>query len=280
MIRLCAFDLDGTLLDPHGRLSPGNAGAVVELSESGTVIALISGRPPCYTGGFFHQLGICGFTAASNGAFISSPEGDIIRFDPFPERLTAQITSLLDENGARYALQTVNGIIGNKEASSSISERFINYCSMVSSFGIDTRLPLTDPIIGGRAVPGVLKIAVTGGSLPLQDYQAAISSAFPSLTVSFSGATVLDINLPGNSKGNALEMICSHLGVSRDDVCSFGDYNNDIPMFRSSGISFAMGNAGDAVKSEADHITAPNYDDGVAEAIRRTLLPLNNEVSE
>lgn len=278
MIKLCAFDLDGTLLDAHGVLSAANAEAVRDLYRSGTAISLISGRPPCYTEGFFLQLGISGFTAASNGAFISGPGGSIIRCDPFPERLTAQVTAFLEERGARYSLQTRDGIVGNREAPSAISERFVNYCSMTSSFGLDIPLPATDDRIGGCMISGVLKIAVTGGCLPLANYLSEISSSFPLLTVSFSGDTVLDINLPGNSKGDALETICRSLGIAGKDVCSFGDYNNDISMFRSSGIAVAMGNATDAVRAEADHITAGNNEDGVAEAICRILLPINNEV--
>ena len=279
MIRLCAFDLDGTLLDSHGILSADTAKAVRELFRSGAAIALVSGRPPCYTNGFFLQMGIRGFSASSNGAFITSPSGDIIRNNPFPAQLTAELTVMLEKHGARYALQTQSGIIGNRAASASISERFVNYRSMMSSFGLDVRLPETVSDIGGRLIPDVLKIAVTGGNLALTEYRSLISSSFPFLAVSFSGDTVLDINLPSDSKGSALVAIAEVLDVCMEDICCFGDYNNDIPMFRHSGFSIAMGNAGDAFKTEVDFIEKTNDEDGVAETIRRILLPMNrNEV--
>lgn len=272
MIRLCAFDLDGTLLDSCGVLSDRNAAALKVLADSGITVALISGRPPCYTEGFFLRIGADGFTAASNGAFISSPAYGILRSSTFSPRLISEVTSLLEKNGARFSIQTREGITGNSPVTPALAVRFVNYCEMTGAFGDGYGLPAADPGIAGKETEGVLKIAVTGGEHPLTEYMALIRSHFPSLSVSFSGDTVLDINLPGNSKGAALREIARMLNVPREDTCSFGDYDNDIPMFTESGLSVAMANATDAVKAVADHITAANDEDGVAEAIYSLIL--------
>ncbi len=42
---------------------------------------------------------------------------------------------------------------------------------------------------------------------------------------------------------------------------------NDLAMFRTSGLSIAMGNATDDVKKQATHVTASNEDEGFAGAI-------------
>jgi hypothetical protein len=42
---------------------------------------------------------------------------------------------------------------------------------------------------------------------------------------------------------------------------------NDFAMFRTSGTSFAMGNATDDVKKVATHVTASNEDEGFAKAM-------------
>jgi hydroxymethylpyrimidine pyrophosphatase-like HAD family hydrolase len=44
-------------------------------------------------------------------------------------------------------------------------------------------------------------------------------------------------------------------------------------MFKQSGFSIAMGNAGDDVKSNASVVTDSNEDDGFAKAVSRFLLP-------
>jgi hypothetical protein len=43
--------------------------------------------------------------------------------------------------------------------------------------------------------------------------------------------------------------------------------HNDVAMFAASGLSFAMGNASDEVKSHAKRVTASNEEDGFAKAM-------------
>lgn len=58
-----------------------------------------------------------------------------------------------------------------------------------------------------------------------------------------------------------------HLGISTDTVATIGDMENDLAMFKTSGVSFAMGNAADDVKKLATHVTASNEDEGFAKAV-------------
>ena len=52
----------------------------------------------------------------------------------------------------------------------------------------------------------------------------------------------------------------------------FGDYDNDLPMFRRAGYPVAMGNATDEIKRHAWQVTAPNTEDGLAQAIEKYVL--------
>ena len=81
----------------------------------------------------------------------------------------------------------------------------------------------------------------------------------------------LDVTPPGHDKGTFVESIARRLGVSTDAVATIGDMQNDIAMFRKSGLSFAMGNATDDVKHHATHVTASNEEDGFAKAMETIL---------
>ena len=48
---------------------------------------------------------------------------------------------------------------------------------------------------------------------------------------------------------------------------------NDVAMFRKSGLSIAMGNASPEVKRLADAVTLSNDEDGFATAVERLILP-------
>jgi len=77
----------------------------------------------------------------------------------------------------------------------------------------------------------------------------------------------LDITPPGSDKGTFVRTMAHRLGVSTDAVATVGDMQNDLPMFRASGLSFAMGNATDDVKRQATRVTASNEEDGFAKAM-------------
>jgi Cof subfamily protein (haloacid dehalogenase superfamily) len=81
----------------------------------------------------------------------------------------------------------------------------------------------------------------------------------------------LDITPPGVDKGTFVAAIAHRLGISTDAVATIGDMQNDIAMFRKSGLSFAMGNATDDVKHHATHVTASNEEEGFAKAMETIL---------
>lgn len=62
------------------------------------------------------------------------------------------------------------------------------------------------------------------------------------------------------------------MGIPLENVMVFGDYDNDLPMFRRAGYPVAMGNAMEDVKRAAWQVTAPNTEDGLAQAIEKYVL--------
>jgi hydroxymethylpyrimidine pyrophosphatase-like HAD family hydrolase len=81
----------------------------------------------------------------------------------------------------------------------------------------------------------------------------------------------LDITPPGRDKGTFVQAMSKRLGISTDAIATIGDMQNDLAMFRVSGLSFAMGNATDDVKKVATHVTTSNEDEGFAGAIDKIL---------
>ena len=61
------------------------------------------------------------------------------------------------------------------------------------------------------------------------------------------------------------------LGIPTDAVATIGDMQNDLAMFRKSGLSIAMGNATDDVKQQATKVTASNEEEGFAKAMEMVL---------
>jgi hypothetical protein len=82
----------------------------------------------------------------------------------------------------------------------------------------------------------------------------------------------LDVTPPCLDKGTVVEAIARHLSVLPAAIAVLGDMDNDLPMFRSAGVSIAMGNATPDVQRQATYVTASNAEDGFAQAVDRFIL--------
>ena len=69
------------------------------------------------------------------------------------------------------------------------------------------------------------------------------------------------------NKGIGLQKLSSYLNIDSNQIASIGDSFNDLSMFKTANISFAMGNAQEEVKKQADIVVSDNDHDGVKEAI-------------
>ena len=82
----------------------------------------------------------------------------------------------------------------------------------------------------------------------------------------------LDITHPDANKGAVVTRLSELLAVPGDRIATIGDGPNDVLMFRRSGLSIAVGNAGDEVKAAAGKVTASNEEEGFAQAMERYVL--------
>lgn len=87
------------------------------------------------------------------------------------------------------------------------------------------------------------------------------ANAPASLSAFRSCAQYFEIMPQGTDKGSGLCRLRELLGVPREDSCAIGDYENDIAMLRSAGISAAP-SSGDASAKQAAQIVVGDCTDG------------------
>lgn len=86
-----------------------------------------------------------------------------------------------------------------------------------------------------------------------------------------SEAAWIDISNYNVHKGTTVMELQKKLNISKEETIAFGDGYNDLELFAQAGISFAMENAFDEVKSRADFITKNNNENGVLRAIEKLI---------
>lgn len=83
------------------------------------------------------------------------------------------------------------------------------------------------------------------------------------------------INSRGIDKGVGIEEVIKMLSASSKDVIAIGDSETDVPLFKISALSIALGNASEAVKSKATMSVSGKSGEGVIEALDRIATELS-----
>jgi len=97
-------------------------------------------------------------------------------------------------------------------------------------------------------------------------------SEFPQLVAVSGVPTNLEITMATADKGNGMIKLGEYLGITREEIMTCGDSENDMAMIVAAGFGVAMANGTDEVKEAANYITSSNEEDGVAEVIEKFVL--------
>lgn len=84
----------------------------------------------------------------------------------------------------------------------------------------------------------------------------------------------IHINSKGINKGRGFSEVLTMLSASPSDVIAIGDSETDVPLFKISGQSIALGNAVESVKSHASMTVSGKAGDGVIEALEYIAVKL------
>lgn len=74
------------------------------------------------------------------------------------------------------------------------------------------------------------------------------------------------------TKRHSIRKLLRMLDVKIGETIGVGDSNNDLPLFESSGLKVAMGNASEELKRQANYVAPSVAEDGVADVIARFII--------
>jgi Cof subfamily protein (haloacid dehalogenase superfamily) len=82
----------------------------------------------------------------------------------------------------------------------------------------------------------------------------------------------LDVTHPEANKGYVVTRLSEILRIPTQQIATIGDMPNDMAMFEKSGISIAMGQAAEEVRSAATYTTSSSEEEGFAKAVEEFVL--------
>lgn len=257
-VALVVSDVDGTLLTKNKILTDGARNAVQRLHDAGIAFTIISSRPIIGMRFLIEPLGITLPVGAFNGSSIVDPQMKPVEQHLISASAAKRSLDVLNEFGVDIWLFTNEKWLtrnGNGEYVSHEKLAIRTDPTLVADF--TPYLSAACKIVGSSSDPALLQRCETTMQQALGTLATAVRSQ----------SYYLDVTPPGCDKGTFVEAIAGRLGISTDVVATIGDMQNDLAMFRKSGVSIAMGNATDDVKRLATHVTRSNEDEGFAGAI-------------
>ena len=278
-MKMIVTDLDGTLLDSKGRIPEKNSRSLIEAEAEGIEIVIATGRNYRNARELCAAAGLRPHIVSNNGAFIFTKEGIRVHARTIEEEIVRDASAWLDAREYLYFANTDTGsfvphgaaerIIREFETSNDIlpgisAETIDGLCSVIRN--VSTAADL-DTI--ARANPGTITaICADRAKLEMGKERFRAHSA---LTMTAGGNHLFEMNEPSASKGNAVEILASRLGIPLSAVMAIGDHHNDLSMFEKAGVSVAMSNASDDIKRRCSRQTLSNDECGVAHAVRSVL---------
>ena len=270
-IRLIAADLDGTLFDEKKQISRRNLEALCRAAARGILFVTATGRIYEAIPNELKELPGARFAIVVNGSGIYDREKkELIHREEIPAERAAALCRFMKRYHSMYdCYQNGKGYVDQY-----YYDRIDTYCRPeYRPMYRATRSAVKDleEQILRKGDVQKLQMFFTDGELRLKA-MSELREAFPDMAVTSSVPNNIEVNIRAANKGNALRILCNHLGIDLSQTMAFGDGGNDITMLRCAGTGVAMANACREAKEAADDVTADNEKDGVAVYLEKHVL--------
>lgn len=276
MIKLFAMDLDGTSLDSNSILREETIKALKKLDENGIKFVFTSGRAMPSVRYLMSLTGIDNPSVTNNGALAYINKENIIYQNPLKYEEVEELIKFSEENKLFYQFYDMDTYYSNRIW----PERF-DHLENNSLYGMNYQVNFsfsTDPLKELKLRKNLaFKFQIFPNiKNPEEERKILEKVDLMDLYPTTSAFGMVEIMQKNVNKFNGLSEIGNFLGISKEEMAAIGDQDNDIPMLKNVGLSFAMGNAIDEVKEIVDYTVSTNDDFGLVDAINIVLEKNSN----
>lgn len=273
-IQLIAVDLDGTLLNSRHELTERTEKALRAAIDKGVHVVLATGKTRASATSLIARLGLTSPGIFLQGLAVYNGDGSLRHQTLLDTAVARQVITFAEDRG--FTVTAYSGTTMYVRARNADTAVLVEYGEPEpQAVGPLQNLLDKTPVnkLLALHIADRRRVAALRWQLGMQLGRAAklTQAAIPEM---------LEIVPPGASKGAALKGLLKELNIPAENVLALGDAENDIEMLQLAGVGVAMANAQQMVKDAADHITASNDADGVAEAIERFVLRAEEPAAE
>jgi Cof subfamily protein (haloacid dehalogenase superfamily) len=262
-VRLVVADVDGTPVTPDKIVTRRARAVARTLIEMGIRFTITSGRPPRGMKMLIDELHLEDPITAFNGGVVVRPDLSIIREHRVPAAAARSAIDVL----TRHELET--WVYDEKDwYVTSRHGRHVGQEQWTVQFP-----PIVVPTYEGLLDRVVKIVGVSDDDEAMARCVTEMQQRFGHhLSAALSQPYYLDVTHPDANKGEVVRALSALLAIPAAQIATIGDMPNDVPMFRNSGLSIAMGNADSDVQHAASFVTTSNTEEGFATAMEKFVL--------
>lgn len=257
---LVFFDIDGTLL-PYGedKIDKDVIKAINETKSDDTEVFICTGRCRMQAMDYIKQLETTSFIC-SNGQDVVY-QGKQVYSNVFDANLKQKLIKIFEEHQVDWGYETIERIFIPQTSSAHTIKNWLK------EYGI-----LDVGISSTNYHEGVYQFWAFGEKSHVERIEQTLrTNKIKYLKWNESSLEILPCD---ESKAKGISYIKAALEAKGKNVktYAFGDGVNDIEMLSYVDESVAMGNASDAVKKVAKHVTSPCHEDGIISGLKKVGL--------
>lgn len=291
MYKMIAIDLDGTLLNSFGEITPSTKEVLKKAISKGIQIVLASGRPISSIETIASEIGADKFLISGNGALVYDIQNKKVIYDRFlSKEQILEIVNICEENSIYCNIYTETEVIAkslnynvlfyhkenvkkpeSKRTNINIVANLKKYIEDLPDNSRFLKVTVCDPnklIFNGiiRKLRNIETIDVLDVS---HMSRKTIKDGTEDVQIGYYYTEITNKNV---NKWTAIEFLLENEKIRPSEVMAIGDNVNDKEMIENAGMGVVMGNSSPQMKEIADFIVPDNNSDGIVEALEKFVL--------
>ena len=258
-IKLVATDIDGTIVKWDTSVSENVKNCIKNLQNNGIKVVLVTGRMHCATEHLRNELGLNSPVVSYQGGLIKDNSGKTLYQENLDSKCAKEIIEWAHADNIHLNLYIDDKLYVEKDddcVKKYTDGKFVSY----------TICPFDSLKI--ENVNKILAIYY-GNAERVTGWVKELQAKYPNLYIVKSTPFFCEIGSSMAKKSLGVEFLAKYWGLSKDEILTIGDQNNDIELLKAGGVKVAMGNATQELKECATYITDTVENDGFVKAIEK-----------
>ena len=272
--KIIFLDIDGTVMGHDHTIPESAKEAIKRARENGHYVFLCTGRASSEIVGEVAKLELDGRVCAA-GAYVEVG-GKVIREEYMSVTDVAYIVDFMEKNEISYCLESPASVFVCKRTKAHfrkiLEKKLMKWPDKKRQIEEGLQVLIDQMVEDAEMMrPDINKVTFYNAPVSIEALKEAFENRFILLpnSMQVGERTSGELMIPGVHKASGIEAVLKYLNIDRADSFAFGDGLNDMEMIQFVGCGIAMGNACDALKEVAVHVTGAIHEDGLYEGFKK-----------